>query len=227
MNVLQPPAGLAALADYLFARSDVILSAWRDAVERDPKLGTACALSRSQFNDHIPAVLAAFDRELRGASGGEATDRESDHKESAAEHGLQRWHHGYNQEEVMREWGHLHLILLSEVENYGETPPKVDAGAMRTARLMLARLCNDGVVESAIKYLRLQQAEAAGRLLDLERAQTQIEKIERERAAAWREAAHDLRNQVWVVNTVTETLKASLNERRRSIWGCWKKASLR
>src|SRR4029077_17384401 len=120
--------------------------------------------------------------------------------------GLHRWHHGYNQEQVMREWGHLHLCLLNELENYASAHPNLQNGVMIVARLALAQLCSEGVTESVVKYSRLQQVEAAGRLRDLERALAQIQEMERERAEAWREAAHDLRGKVGVVNNVTEML---------------------
>jgi signal transduction histidine kinase len=52
----------------------------------------------------------------------------------------------------------------------------------------------------------LQQVEAAGRLHDLEQALTQLRTLERQRADAWREAAHDLRGKLGVVKNVTEIL---------------------
>ena len=39
-------------------------------------------------------------------------------KKDAASHGLQRWHQGYRLREVTREWGHLQLVLLDELERY-------------------------------------------------------------------------------------------------------------
>jgi signal transduction histidine kinase len=79
---------------------------------------------------------------------------------------------------------------------------------MRSARFALAQLCNEGVIESAVRYSRLQQVEAASRLRDLERTLLHVHEIERDRAKAWREAAHDLRNKVGVVASVTEVLNS-------------------
>ena len=79
---------------------------------------------------------------------------------------------------------------------------------MRNARFALAQLCNEGVIESAVRYSRLQQVEAASRLRDLERTLAHVQEIERDRAKAWREAAHDLRNKVGVVASVTEGLNS-------------------
>jgi signal transduction histidine kinase len=135
----------------------------------------------------------------------EATEEQ---KEYAAEHGLHRWYHGYNQEQVMREWSHLHLCLLNELENYTSAHPNLEMDVMRSARFALAQLCNEGVVESAVRYSRLQQVEAASRLRDLELTLAHVQEIERDRAKAWQEAAHDLRNKVGVVASVTEVLNS-------------------
>ena len=55
---------LKRLANYLAERREVILAAWRRAVDGDPSLTTASTITRAQFIDHIPAVLDAFERRL-------------------------------------------------------------------------------------------------------------------------------------------------------------------
>ena len=60
---------LSALAAYLAARRDQILETWVLSVASDPQLTTPAGLSRTQFNDHIPQVLDAFDRRLQAADG--------------------------------------------------------------------------------------------------------------------------------------------------------------
>jgi len=52
--------GLSDFADYLRARRDSILEAWRRAAQRDPEVTTAVTLSRVQFYDHIPKLLDAL-----------------------------------------------------------------------------------------------------------------------------------------------------------------------
>jgi hypothetical protein len=134
MSRNQEPEELAALASHLSDRREAILAAWRSAAESDPELSTASTLSRIQFNDHIPAVLDAFERELSSRHRAETMEATEEEKAYAAEHGLHRWYHGYNQEQVMREWGHLHLCLLNELENYTSAHPNLEM-EMRTARL--------------------------------------------------------------------------------------------
>ena len=197
---------LVALASHLNQRRDSILATWRDEVKRDRRLTNTSALSSAQFYDHIPAILDAFERNLSARDTADVLDATEDQKDIAAEHGLNRWHHGYNQQEVMREWGHLHLCLVGELEFYDAARLELPKDVMAFARLTLARLCSDGVNESASRYARMQQVEAAGRVRDLELALAQLRELDRQRADTWREAAHDLRGKLGVVKSVTEVL---------------------
>jgi signal transduction histidine kinase len=197
---------LVALASHLNQRRDSILATWRNEVKRDRRLTNTSALSSAQFYDHIPAILDAFERNLSARETADLLDATEDQKEIAAEHGLHRWHHGYNQQEVMREWGHLHLCLVGELESYDAAHLELPRDVMAFARLTLARLCSDGVNESASRYARMQQVEAASRVRDLELALAQLRELDRQRADTWREAAHDLRGKLGVVKTVTEVL---------------------
>lgn len=197
---------LSELSRRLTARSDAILERWRQAVQADPVLTTGASLSRRQFMDHIPALLAAYERHLRCWGNGEKAAASGEEELRAAEHGLERWRQGYQLVEVMREWRHLHLCILSELERDTEnTTPQ----AMRVAQKLLAQVYADGVCESADRYTAMERAEAANRLGDLERALKNYEQIERDRAATWREAAHDLRGNLGIVKTATAVLHAS------------------
>jgi signal transduction histidine kinase len=197
---------LVALASHLNQRRDSILATWRNEVKRDRRLTNTSALSSAQFYDHIPAILDAFERNLSARETADLLNATEDQKEMAAEHGQHRWHHGYNQQEVMREWGHLHLCLVSELESYDAAHLELPRDVMAFARLTLARLCSDGVNESASRYARMQQVEAASRVRDLELALAQLRELDRQRADTWREAAHDLRGKLGVVKSVTEVL---------------------
>jgi signal transduction histidine kinase len=205
-NVPQCFEQLAALAAHLAANRRAILRAWRAAVDRDPQLTTASTISRAQFNDHIPDVLDAFQRQLCAHTPAEHAQAQVDEKESAAGHGLHRWQQGYDQRETMCEWGHLHLVLLEEIERFGAQHGQLESSVLPTARRMLVQLCNGGICESAGRYARMQRSEAAGRLRDLEQALEALQTLERERAEAWREAAHDLRGSVSVISSATKVL---------------------
>jgi signal transduction histidine kinase len=202
----QTAATLDALAAHLAQQREAILSAWRRAVDNDPELTTASTITRAQFIDHIPAVLDAFERRLSAQDSADRAQAREEQRESASEHGLHRWQQGYNQPETMFEWGHLHLCLLNELENYEALHGELERSVMRVARRELVRLCSDGVCASAARYAHLQQSEAASRVRELQFALDQLRTLELERAEAWREAAHDLRGSAHVITNASAVL---------------------
>ena len=205
-NSEESSATLKNLAAHLAERRDAILRAWRSAVDADPELTTASTITRAQFIDHIPAVLDAFEWRLSARHTTEMAQAREEEKASAAEHGLHRWQQGYNQPETMYEWGHLHLCLLQELENFHTLNPGINPDAMLTARRELVRLCSDGACASAARYTQLQQSEAASRVRELESALAQLQALEQERAEAWRGAAHDLRGRAHVIANASAVL---------------------
>lgn len=197
---------LAAIASFLIAEREGILRDWKRAVESDPTLTTASAISLNQFNDHIPEVLDAFAQRLAAIDRADRALAGDAARSGAEEHGVHRWQQGYDQREVMCEWGHLHLCLLARLEDYAVANRDVAAEVMRSARYELTRLINQGVCSSALQYTRLKQAEAASRVQDLEQALQKIEALERERGEFWREAAHDLRGGVAAISSASSIL---------------------
>ena len=207
MHTLEPPSsGLQELAAFLAGRREQILANWRRAVDADPELTTASTITRAQFVDHIPAVLDAFQWRLSAQHPADREQAREEQKQSAAEHGLHRWQQGYNQPDTMREWGHLHLVLLQELESFPASQAGADTGVMQIARRELVRLCSEGVCASATRYVQLQQTEAASRVRELESAMEQLQALERERAQAWREAAHDLRGRAHAIASASAVL---------------------
>jgi signal transduction histidine kinase len=199
-------AQLAALASRLGARRNAILQAWRRAVDEDLLSESGAKLSRVQFFDHIPEVLDSFEHLLCTATDEEDLATERENRDLAAEHGRVRWQQGYQLQEVMHDWGHLHLCLLQELERDATRQRDVPIEVMSIARIRLTQLCNKGISQSAMEYAQLQQAEASGRLTALERAFDRLQELEQQRAETWREAAHDLRGNLGVVKNVTAVL---------------------
>jgi signal transduction histidine kinase len=197
---------LRAIAAWLDQRRPEILSSWKRAVEADPELRMASTTTRAQFIDHIPAVLDAFGARLRSRDPEYRERARAAERDSAAEHGLHRWQQGYDLPETMCEWGHLHLCLLHELDDFQSAQPQARDAALRIARRELLQLCSDGVCASATRYTRLQQHEAATRLRDLEAALSQLQQLEQDRAQAWREAAHDLRGRAHAIASASAIL---------------------
>jgi signal transduction histidine kinase len=194
---------LAALASALRERREALFQAWEEAVRADPELAIASTLSLVHFRDLIGDVLDVFELQLRTASGSTASERVG---EVMAEHGLHRWQQGYSLRELVREWGHLQAVVMAELEAYGLAHPGLEPEVMPRARLLWIRLCSQGISETVGQYANVQQAEAAGVLRDLQAAVEQVRELERQRAAGWHEAAHDLRGNVGVVTTATSLL---------------------
>jgi signal transduction histidine kinase len=201
-----PHSEFARVAAHLKARRGQTLAHWHRKVADDPGVGAASSLARSQFIDHIPRILDAFDRALTARSRQGEAAAEADELAGAAEHGEHRWLHGYNSRETLREWGHLHMSMLGELESFALGETDIDASVVSEARIMLAQLFVDCMVESASSHAALERAEAAGRLRELERVLEQLRSVERERSELWREAAHDLRGNVGAVKLAANAL---------------------
>ena len=201
-----PHSEYARIAARFNKQRGSILARWRAAVDGDPKVSAVASLARAQFVDHIPRILDAFERSLRARYAADERAAQSEQRAGAAEHGENRWLHGYNSRETMREWGHLHLSMLEELESFALERPKSAAEALGTARVMLARLFVDCMVESACSHAALERAEAASRLEELERAHEGLRALDSERTELWREAAHDLRGTVGAVKLAATAL---------------------
>jgi signal transduction histidine kinase len=200
---------LNELASELLQRREAILDAWRAAGDAGPGGSIASSLSRAQFNDHIPAVLDCLASTLRAWPEEQDSDAVEQQAARVCEHGLQRWQQGYPLRELIAEWGYLQVCVVDELERYAAEHPSLDPSVMPAARRAWSQLCASGVTQSATQYWRLQQAESAGHVNDLEKALSALQAIEQSRAEAWRTAAHDLRGSVTVVKGAATLLNES------------------
>jgi signal transduction histidine kinase len=194
---------VSALADYLAARQEFTLHDWREAIKRDPTLATGDSLPRVQLLDHIPAILSAFERQLRAASTPSELPADDVVQQPAAAHGLLRWQQGYDLKEVTRELGKLNECVVSELKRFTVTTAQVSHDEMAHAYALWAKLCASTVEESVNQYFQLQQQEAAGQVRDLEESLAEIRQLEEQQADLWRQAAHDLRGNLGVVANAT------------------------
>jgi signal transduction histidine kinase len=205
-----------ALAARFRDRIDAIMAAWRAEVASDGEVTAGDALPRAQLEDHLPAWLAAF-ADVLAAPPGERRERAGDSQAQDAEiHGLQRWQQGYDLHDVTREWGHLHRCLVLEFERLVEALPALPPAAFAEGRLKLAEQVSEATSLSAERYFHLERIEAAGSVLDLERALADVRELEQRRADLWQQAAHDLRGNLGVVSNVAQGLTfADLPAERR------------
>ena len=119
---------------------------------------------------------------------------------------MHRWQQGYDIREAVREWGHLETVIMRELDGYAASHPQLEPQVMALAREALLKLGIDGTSESAARYVRLQQAAAAGRVRDLESSLYALQALEDERSKLLRETAHDLRGSVGVLASTTALL---------------------
>ena len=122
---------------------------------------------------------------------------------------MQRWQQGYRLREVTREWGHLQLVLLNELETYATSREPRSPEAMQIARRVLSALCTESVSDSVSQYFELEKLEAEGHVRDLARALSDERKLQQDRSELWRQAAHDLRGHVGVVMNATTGLSST------------------
>lgn len=193
---------LRALAAHLRARRASILHGWTEDVLGDTE-SPAQSLSRVQFEDHIPQLLETFEELLLAGTREAGEEVQQAQAARAEEHGLQRWQQGYNQSQTMREFGHLHVRLLNELDAFEDQHPSVSRVILRLARRTLIRVCSEATCVSAGSFARWRQTEAATRAQELERALEQVRALERVRAALWREAAHDVRGTVGIISNAS------------------------
>ena len=188
------------MADHLAARREQILAEWRSAMVSDGTLTTGTALPRAQLMDHIPALLEGFESRLRDP------DADASHVGDAAAHGLHRWQQGFGLAEVSRELGHLNECIVAELERCSRSIPAPGPEALAQARRVWARIFSVAVSASTSQYFKLQQMEATSYATELESALKSLRHLERQRAALWQQAAHDLRGNLGVVANVAAGL---------------------
>lgn len=140
----------ASLAAYLAGRQEAVLAAWKAVVDADPELEIASRISLLHFRDLAPDVLK--DYEARLVAGAESAVPEEPKDVRLEQHGLHRWQQGYSLRELIREWRHLQLCLLDELESYDAAHPEMNPAVMSFARRLWVQLCGEGMTRSVEEY---------------------------------------------------------------------------
>jgi signal transduction histidine kinase len=196
---------LEALASHLAERREALLAAWLETVSADPELHRTPFISLAHLRDLMPEVLRYFEQRLHSI-GAAAAALDLCEEKRIVDHGLHRWKQGYSLYELVVEWHHMQLIVLAELEDYGRANPGLHPDVLPAVRRLWTEVCGRGIGESVAQYHALQQAEAAGRLQDLEEAVEALQAVSRRRAESWQEAAHDLRGNIGIVTTLASLL---------------------
>jgi len=195
---------LEQIAAHFTANQTAIIERWRSMVRADVEISTPDSLSRAQFVDHVPEILQALSGVLSQKSA-LAVEAAVDEARVGAGHGMHRWQQGYSQIELMREWSHLHLSLIDEMQDLAARL-SFDPRILHSAYRAVARFCSESMTESTVRYESMYRAEAAGQANDLARSLGQARLLERRQAEILRGAAHDLRGNLGIVANVAQAL---------------------
>ena len=201
------PAAMAEFARHLLTRRDAVLTAWRARSLHDPALAEARGLTRAQFEDGIPHTLNALHDRLRDDRA-RNDRRDRSERDASRLHAADRLKQGYSLPALTRDWRHLHEVLLAEVERFERDEPEFPASASRGARAELAELVFDGIDQGAVEFERLLRIEAALRIGDLNAVVRRQAAAVGERGGHLREAAHDIRGGLGIVNTAVQVLES-------------------
>jgi two-component system CheB/CheR fusion protein len=140
---------LARLADSIVAQKDWIIARWLYAVQREPEIEAAAALTRQQLIDHLPGLCADLAERLR-RTGMPQPQPEHAHAQS---HGAHRWEQGYQIDEIIRESGLIRQVVAVEcLDRFAQATPEFDGGTRRTAEAVIHRFFTDMLVESARQF---------------------------------------------------------------------------
>jgi signal transduction histidine kinase len=192
---------LSGLATYLAARREAILANWRTACEADAGLRTPSVLSREEFNDNVPLMLNGLEQCLRGS-------RENvDIHHNAAEHGLHRWHKGYELNELLKEIQVLHQILLRELGHYWDLNDQPEKPLMVNAYEIIGWFTGQTLDGSIEQYSVLQQVAAMDRVNTLQKTLDSLEQLTQQRGDLLRMATHDLRSSFGIIQGAASLLE--------------------
>lgn len=200
---------LAAVAAHMAQRRSAILQAWHVAITSDPTLTTGASLPRAQLHDHLPALLADFERKVVTLGTARSADLQGVLKGDAAAHGLHRWQQGFDMAEVTRELSRFNECVVIELDAFVNDHPDLDRTVMPLVRRAWAQHYGAAVSASTLQYFRLQQLEANSHIKDLEQALDSLRQLEQQHAQLWQQAAHDLRGNVGVVANVAAGLTST------------------
>lgn len=186
---------LHALADHLLGSQEAVFSVWQARVERDPALVTNAQLTRTQFIDHMPIVLARLAEQLKHWPDA-AQEAKAETTEAHSQH---RWQQGYDLRNLVGEWVHLNTALVEELERYAQDHTEFSPEALATARRKVAEYLGGNITQGVVAYHELLQSEAATRVRELEVALAGLRDLEQRRGQLLRTSVHDLQGSLGIV----------------------------
>lgn len=200
------------IAAYLFAKREVILNNWFTRVTEDASSAAVIGLTRDEFNDQVPLILEILDQRLRHQR------PQVDPIVVAAEHGVHRWHKGYNLTELLQELAHLHTLLIHELEVYGSIYTDTQLSVLSNAYQLVNEIMHEAIRGSAAKYNELQRQDASQQAANLQQALQALDELTRQRGELLRSASHDLRSHFSLLSGAAWMLDQPGTEQEQKQW---------
>ena len=192
-----------SLTEHLRSSESRLIDQWLARCESDGQLELVSRLSRDAFRNNMPAALAGL-REVLANEADECSERI---KAEVAKHGHHRWKQGFNLQQVIRDWGILNSILVSEVERFLTQQFPGCHAERATVFERMADYLTEAMSESVRRFDDFRRAEAVAMARDLEVAKRQFEQVTHARGEMLREAAHDIRGGLTAIAGVSSLLR--------------------
>lgn len=142
-----------ALADYLTANKDSILSDWRTRVLSDSDIGTARSVNTSALTHRLPFLLDGLNDTLRRYRSGGVTVKEPGNPQT---HGTSAWQQGYQLSEVMRELKHFRALMIYHLRLFEDLHQDHGMAAMLFAASVSHGFLDDLVINITDEFLSAQ-----------------------------------------------------------------------
>ncbi len=141
-------------ADYIGGQKEAILREWRVRVRADTEIVPTRSLDNVELTDHLPQIFDDLNGALRRYGCPTIAEQA---REDAVEHGVRRWHQGYDVCEVLRELKHLRSLFVFHLRAFEELHPEYGSAAMLFVSTVVHRFFDEVSIDATKEFLSLAQ----------------------------------------------------------------------
>jgi PAS domain S-box-containing protein len=160
----------AMVAEHLDERTHAVIDSWRAVLRRTGDVPRSESLTRTEFIDHVPALIDRMADRLRG--------HQADVAGEAEKHGHMRWQQGYDLIEVVAELGHLRTALTQATFDYAREN-SFDLSELEPAHAAINDVLNEVTAESVRQFQEDSQVQSEHHLASVVEAQGEAERERR------------------------------------------------
>jgi signal transduction histidine kinase len=207
------PAVLSSLTQYLRERHPQIIQAWINAVRNDSGIKSSRTISEPQLADHLPRLFNDLVDYLKSSAAEDCAEKT---RQESRKHGNQRWHQGFQLNELLREIAIIRrLIMVEGLSSFFQLRPE-SYGHRDDGRDLIDQFFETvtaGSVEQYVENFANQLNEATRFLAE---ANDRLREIDKSRLSSIRGIAHDLGNFVNALNWALESFDSTMDETGRA-----------